>query len=100
MTTNFHTALTCLVPNHERYSPLFDIFVPSIKEGRLNLSFWFLQIVFNYLVYITGHAEEYQLPYFDLVTPDPSFEEMKRVVAIDRRRPGFPNRWSQSKVNI
>jgi TGF-beta receptor type-1 len=45
-----------------------------------------------------GQAEEYQLPYFDLVTPDPSFEEVKRVVAVEKKRPSFPNRWIQSKV--
>jgi hypothetical protein len=54
-----------------------------------------LFITFNIF---TGQAEEYQLPYFDLVTPDPSFEEVKRVVAVEKKRPSFPNRWIQSKV--
>ena len=47
----------------------------------------------------TGHVEEYQLPYFDLVPSDPSFEDMKKVVVDDVRRPGIPNRWHQSEVS-
>lgn len=47
-----------------------------------------------------GHAEDYQLPYFDLVPSDPSFEDMKKVVVDDVRRPGIPNRWHQSEVRL
>ncbi|XP_014091509.1 TGF-beta receptor type-1 isoform X3 [Bactrocera oleae] len=42
--------------------------------------------------------DEYQLPYFDVVQPDPSIEEMKKVVCIDKMRPNIPNRWHASDV--
>jgi hypothetical protein len=47
----------------------------------------------------TGHYEEAQLPYYDAVPMDPSFEDMKKAVVIDKRRPILPNRWSQSEVS-
>ncbi|TSP79503.1 Activin receptor type-1B [Bagarius yarrelli] len=40
-----------------------------------------------------GIHEEYQLPYFDLVPPDPSIEEMRKVVCDQRLRPNVPNWW-------
>ncbi|XP_017867655.1 PREDICTED: TGF-beta receptor type-1 isoform X2 [Drosophila arizonae] len=42
--------------------------------------------------------EEYQLPYWDVVQPDPSIEEMKKVVCIEKSRPNIPNRWHASDV--
>ncbi|KAL5286996.1 ACVR1C family protein [Megaselia abdita] len=42
--------------------------------------------------------DEYQLPYYDCVQPDPTIEEMKRVVCIDKLRPSIPNRWIASDV--
>ena len=48
--------------------------------------------------HIIGYAEEPQLPYHDAVPVDPTFEDMKKVVVIDRRRPDIPNTWSQSQV--
>ena len=69
--------------------------------------FFFLVVPFNYFhpppphpsfLFLTGHVEEYQLPYFDLVEPVPSFEDMKKVVVDDLRRPGIPSRWHQSEV--
>ncbi|XP_030558334.1 TGF-beta receptor type-1 isoform X3 [Drosophila novamexicana] len=42
--------------------------------------------------------EEYQLPYWDAVQPDPSIEEMKKVVCIEKSRPNIPNRWHGSDV--
>ena len=53
-----------------------------------------------YLFRIAGHVEPYQQPYFDLVQPDPSFEDMKKVVVDENRRPGIPNRWHQSEVSL
>ncbi|XP_048873067.1 activin A receptor type 1Ba [Brienomyrus brachyistius] len=40
-----------------------------------------------------GVHEEYQLPYYDLVPPDPSIEEMRKVVCEQRLRPSVPNWW-------
>ena len=46
-----------------------------------------------------GKVEEYELPYFDLVPSDPSPEEMKKVVCIERCRPDIPNRWQSNEVS-
>ncbi|XP_013116288.1 TGF-beta receptor type-1 isoform X3 [Stomoxys calcitrans] len=42
--------------------------------------------------------DEYQMPYYDVVQPDPSIEEMKKIVCIDKMRPNIPNRWHASDV--
>ena len=46
----------------------------------------------------SGHAEEAQLPYFDLIPSDPSLEEVQKMVCVERRRPSFPNPWNQHEV--
>ncbi|XP_001633896.2 bone morphogenetic protein receptor type-1B [Nematostella vectensis] len=46
----------------------------------------------------TGLCEEYEVPYFDAVSNDPTFEEMKRVVVLERRRPNIPNRWFRDEM--
>ena len=51
-------------------------------------------------VVVLGLCEEYQLPYHDMVPADPTHEEMRRVVAIDRRRPDIANRWQSNEVLI
>ncbi|XP_039298944.1 activin receptor type-1 isoform X2 [Nilaparvata lugens] len=45
-----------------------------------------------------GIAEQYKLPYHDLVPNDPSFEDMRKVVCIDQQRPIIPNRWSSDVI--
>lgn len=45
-----------------------------------------------------GIAEEYKIPYYDVVPSDPSFEDMKKVVCDDNYRPSIPNRWSSDMV--
>ena len=47
-----------------------------------------------------GICEEYQLPYYDRVPCDPSIEEMRKVVCIEKYRPSIPNRWIQVEVCI
>ncbi|XP_055916513.1 TGF-beta receptor type-1 isoform X3 [Eupeodes corollae] len=42
--------------------------------------------------------DEYQLPYYDVVQPDPTIDEMKKVVCTDKMRPNIPNRWHASEV--
>ena len=39
---------------------------------------------------------EYRLPYEDLVSPDPSIEEMRKVVCGDGARPELPSHWEAS----
>ncbi|XP_072034860.1 TGF-beta receptor type-1-like [Amphiura filiformis] len=43
---------------------------------------------------VGGIYEEHQLPYYDMVPPDPSIDEMRKVVCTDRLRPSIPNRWN------
>jgi hypothetical protein len=35
-------------------------------------------------------VEAYSPPYFDIVGPEPSLDEMHQVVCVDKRRPRFP----------
>lgn len=42
---------------------------------------------------VKGRYEEYQLPYYDMVSPDPSQEEMRKVVVCEKKRPNVPNKW-------
>ena len=43
-------------------------------------------------------AEEFQLPYYDVVPSDPSLDDMKGVVCDKKIRPTCPNRWHASEV--
>ncbi|CAL8106614.1 unnamed protein product [Orchesella dallaii] len=42
-------------------------------------------------------CEDYDIPYKDCVPPDPSFEDMKKVVCDHNLRPDIPTRWNKSK---
>ena len=44
-------------------------------------------------------AADFALPFHNDVGPDPSFEEMKKVVCIDNRRPEFLDSWRKSQVS-
>lgn len=50
------------------------------------------------LVSTPGHAEEAQLPYFDLIPSDPTLEEVRKLVCVEQRRPSLPNTWNQHEV--
>ncbi|XP_022226804.2 activin receptor type-1 isoform X1 [Drosophila obscura] len=45
-----------------------------------------------------GIAEEYKVPFYDVVPMDPSFEDMRKVVCTDNYRPSIPNRWSSDPL--
>ncbi|XP_035786288.1 activin receptor type-1-like isoform X1 [Anopheles albimanus] len=45
-----------------------------------------------------GIAEEYKVPYYDYVSSDPSFEEMRKVVCVDNYRPSVQNRWTSDQI--
>jgi len=47
---------------------------------------------------LSGIVTEYQVPFYDCVGNDPSFDEMLRVVCIERRRPEIPNRWNTDVI--
>ncbi|KAM9726341.1 LOW QUALITY PROTEIN: bone morphogenetic protein receptor type-1A-like [Menidia menidia] len=44
-----------------------------------------------------GLVEEYQLPYYDLVPSDPSYEDMLEVVCTRGLRPTVSNRWNSDE---
>jgi len=43
-------------------------------------------------------VEDYALPFYDMVPPDPGFEDMHKVVCVDQYRPQIPSRWRQDKI--
>lgn len=43
-------------------------------------------------------VDEYQLPYSNLVPPDPSFDDMHEVVCQKGLRPEIPLRWHTNEV--
>ncbi|KAK2144657.1 hypothetical protein LSH36_739g00007 [Paralvinella palmiformis] len=47
---------------------------------------------------INGRAEDYRLPYYDLVGSDPNFEEMRKILCIQQVRPPVANRWISDVV--
>ncbi|XP_017319072.1 bone morphogenetic protein receptor, type IAa [Ictalurus punctatus] len=44
-----------------------------------------------------GIVEEYQLPYYDMVPSDPSYEDMLQVVCVKGLRPTVSNRWNSDE---
>ncbi|KAL3876036.1 hypothetical protein ACJMK2_033923 [Sinanodonta woodiana] len=44
-----------------------------------------------------GIVEDYQVPFYDCVGHDPSFEEMCQVVCIQKCRPQISNRWNNDE---
>lgn len=46
-----------------------------------------------------GIVEEYQLPYYEMVPLDPSYEEMLEVVCVKGLRPTVSNRWNSDEVS-
>ncbi|XP_077998950.1 bone morphogenetic protein receptor type-1B-like [Glandiceps talaboti] len=40
-----------------------------------------------------GIAESAEVPYYDSLAHDPSWEEVRRIVYVEKRRPAIPNRW-------
>ena len=45
-----------------------------------------------------GVPEDYEVPLQGMVPPDPSFEDMRRVVVVERRQPPIPPRWNAEEV--
>ena len=49
-------------------------------------------------VSIVGTSLDYEPPFHGLVSPDPSFEDMRKLVVVERRQPTIPNTWHQHEV--
>ena len=52
------------------------------------------------ICHCSGIVEAYQVPYYECVSNDPSFDEMKEVVCIGMRRPSIPLHWADDEVDI
>lgn len=48
----------------------------------------------------SGIVEDYQLPYYEMVPSDPSYEDMLEVVCVKGLRPTVSNRWNSDEVRI
>lgn len=46
---------------------------------------------------VNGVAEDYQQPYFEYVTHDPTVLEMKQVVVDEKKRPSFEKSWKDNE---
>ena len=44
-------------------------------------------------------AEEYQLPYDDVLNDNPTFENMYKIVCLDKHRPVISTRWQNHRVS-
>ena len=49
---------------------------------------------------IHGEYDDYQLPFYDAVPSDPTIDEMKKVICVERVRPKIPHRWHTSPVGV
>lgn len=47
-----------------------------------------------------GIVEEYQIPYWDMVPSEPSYEDMREVVCVKGLRPVVSNRWNSDEVRF
>lgn len=47
-----------------------------------------------------GIVDGYQPPFYDCIGPDPSFEEMRKIVCLDQRRPIMSDRWFTDPVSF
>ena len=52
-----------------------------------------------FAVVVDGTCDEYQIPFFDCVANDPSFDEMKKIVCEDGQRPELPLSYQDDPVN-
>lgn len=41
----------------------------------------------------SGRAEDARVPFDDIVPNDPGFDDMRKIVCVDRQRPAVPNHW-------
>lgn len=48
---------------------------------------------------LTGRADGYLMPFEGQVNNDPSFEEMRYVVAVQKSRPHIPPHWRSNEVS-
>ncbi|KAM9448128.1 activin receptor type-1C-like isoform 1-T2 [Salvelinus alpinus] len=47
---------------------------------------------------VRGLQEDFQLPYYDMVSSDPSVEDMRKIVCDQKLRPNIPNQWQSCEA--
>ena len=45
-----------------------------------------------------GFVQEAELPYHEYVGPDPSIDDMRKIVSIEKLRPSIPASWKNDEV--
>lgn len=75
-------------------------FCSWLRKSRSRYVDLFVLIVPNLSQLSVGIVEEYQLPYYDMVPNDPSYEDMREVVCVKRLRPVVSNRWNSDEVSL
>ncbi|CAI8040815.1 Activin receptor type-1 [Geodia barretti] len=83
---------------------------PEILDGSINYTkfdsykmvdmYCFGLIIWEVARRTSNRAEEYQLPYFQHVSHDPSMDDMRKVVCTDSIRPTIASWWSEDEVNL
>jgi hypothetical protein len=43
---------------------------------------------------------DYEPPFYGKVGPDPTFEEMRKVVVVDQQQPTIPSHWRSDDVSV
>lgn len=78
------------------------IFAPDKGNLRVDTQLYFVCFLmfFPLSQLFPGIVEEYQLPYYDVVPNDPSYEDMREVVCVKRLRPVVSNRWNSDEVSM
>lgn len=98
------------------YSTIFfqfpcSLFIKFFNYCRMNTNYfesykradiYSLGLVFWEICWRTtsnGKVDEYKLPFFDCLDHgDPSFDEMRKIVCVDQRRPDISNTWAFDPV--
>lgn len=75
-------------------------FCSQLRKSESRCTDYFILIVHNLSRLSAGIVEEYQLPYYDMVPNDPSYEDMREVVCVKRLRPVVSNRWNSDEVSV
>lgn len=66
---------------------------------KLLLSFGYDNHICSFILE-TGLSEEHQVPYYDMLPEDPSFEKVQEVVLTTNRRPLVPSEWYKDEVRL
>ena len=64
---------------------------------NLNLNIFFYWFVSMFC--LVGIGEPYQAPYHGMVSGNPSIDELRKVVCVEKKRPPILNRWHDDHVS-